>query len=97
MNFNDGASAQKENNLRRSRSEVAERAINKMVCLGDQRECPECKSIGSVVWISQDKKTMGVQCHKSHREASRPARNFGATVVRSTKTRKNVVFITAAA
>ena len=65
-----------------------------MVNVGDQRKCPECESIGCVVWISQDKKTMGVRCTKSHREASRPVSNYGATVVRSTKTRKNVVFMT---
>ncbi len=66
-----------------------------MVNVGDQRKCPECESIGCVVWVSQDKKTMGVQCHRSHREASRLGSKFGATVVPSTKNRKNVVFITA--
>jgi hypothetical protein len=66
-----------------------------MVNVGDPRKCPECETIGSVVWVSQDKKTMGVQCHRSHREASRPESKFGATVVPSTKNRKNVVFLTA--
>jgi hypothetical protein len=66
-----------------------------MVNVGDQRKCPECETIGSVVWVSQDKKTMGVQCRRSHGEVSRPASSYGATVVPSTKTRKNVVFITA--
>jgi len=65
-----GASAQKENN--QERSQVAERVIHPIVSVGDQRMCPECRSIGSVIWVSQDKKTMGVQCHKSHLEAIRP-------------------------
>ena len=42
-----------------------------MVNVGDQRKCPECATIGSVVWVSQDKKTMGVQCRRSHGEASK--------------------------
>jgi len=66
-----------------------------MVNIGDPKKCPECETIGCVVWVSQDKKTMGVQCRRSHREASRPESKYGATVVPSTKTRKNVVFITA--
>ncbi|MGD0203321.1 MAG: hypothetical protein ABSC20_05380 [Candidatus Bathyarchaeia archaeon] len=66
-----------------------------MVNVGDQIKCPECETIGSVVWVSQDKKTMGVQCRMSHGEASRPESKFGATIVPSTKTRKNMVFITA--
>ena len=65
-----------------------------MVNIGDLRKCPECSTIGSVVWVSQDKKTMGVQCRMSHREAPRTVSVYGATAVRSTKTRKNVVFIT---
>ncbi|MGD0643711.1 MAG: hypothetical protein ABSA75_02270 [Candidatus Bathyarchaeia archaeon] len=66
-----------------------------MVSIGDRMKCPECETIGSVVWVSQDKKTMGVRCSMSHREASRPESKFGAMVVPSTKTRKNVVFLTA--
>ena len=65
-----------------------------MVNVGDQRKCPECESIGCVVWVSQDKKSMGVQCHRSHGETSRLLSRFGATAAPSTKTRKNVVFIT---
>jgi len=68
-----------------------------MVNVGDQRKCPECETIGSVVWISQDKKTMGVKCPRSHGETSRTASKFGASAVPSTKTRKNLVFLTAVA
>jgi len=65
-----------------------------MVNVGDQRKCPECATIGSVVWVSQDKKTMGVQCRKSHGEATRSESQYGGATVHSTRTRKNVVFIT---
>ena len=98
MYINSGASAQKENNQKRSSiQQDAGRLIHPIVSVGDQRMCPECRSLGSVVWISQDKKTMGVQCHRSHREASKPQTKYGANVVPSTKTRKNIVFLTAAA
>jgi len=63
-----------------------------MVNVGDQKKCPECNNIGRVVWISQDKKTMGVQC-PSHTVVSRQSK-FGATVKPSTKTKKNVVILT---
>jgi hypothetical protein len=86
LNIKSGASAQNEN-----------KQIKPTVNIGDHRMCPECNTIGCVVWVSQDKKTMGVQCHKSHREASRPSSKYGATVVPSTKTRKNIVFLTVAA
>lgn len=96
--IDSGASAQKENNQKRSSiQQGAGRLIKPVVSVGDQRMCPECRSVACVVWVSQDKKTMGVQCHRSHREASRPQTKYGATVVRSTKTRKNIVFLTAAA
>jgi hypothetical protein len=92
-----GALAQKEDNLDRLSTGKMAKRVQPGVKIGDQRSCPECRTTGNVVWISQDKKTMGVQCHKSHREASRPATKFGATIVPSTKTRKNIVFLTAAA
>jgi hypothetical protein len=88
--------AQKENKRKFSRKEqVAKTSNSIMVNIGDTAKCPECATMGSVVWVSQDKKTMGVQCRRSHGETSRSESKFGATVVPSTKTRKNVVFITA--
>jgi hypothetical protein len=90
------ASAQEENIRELSRKEQeAKRGIQFMVNVGDPKKCPECETIGSVVWVSQDKKTMGVKCPRSHREASRPESKFGARVIPSTKNRKNVVFLTA--
>ncbi len=66
-----------------------------MVNVGDAIKCPECQTIGSVVWVSPDKKTMGVRCHMSHREMSRPPSKYGGKVAVSTKNRKNMVFIMA--
>ncbi len=75
------------------KEKVSKLRIKVEVCVGDSRKCPECESIGRVVWISGDKKTMGVQCHASHRDVRRADTKFGATVVSSGKTRKNVVFL----
>jgi hypothetical protein len=66
-----------------------------MVKVGDAMKCPECQTIGCVVWVSPDNKTMGIRCHMSHREAERSVSKYGGKVAISTKTRKNVVFITA--
>ena len=90
------ASAQEENKREISHKEQDMNLENpSMVNIGDSRKCPECKTLGRVVWVSQDKKTMGVQCNASHREVSRPESKFGATAVLSTKTKKNVVFLMA--
>jgi hypothetical protein len=63
------------------------------VCVGDQKKCPECSNTGRVVWISEDKKTMGVRCHASHLDASRADSKFGPRTVASGKAKKNVVFL----
>jgi len=63
------------------------------VNIGDLSKCPECETMGRVVWVSQDKKTMGVKCPASHREAARSDSKFGGTKIPSTKNRKNVVFL----
>ena len=85
MYIKSGASAQNEN-----------KQIHPIVNVGDHRMCPECRTVGCVVWVSKDKKTMGVQCRKSHGDANRTTFKYGATVVPSTKTRKNTVFLTTA-
>ncbi len=95
MYVKSGASALIENKpLSHKKSAVTEKS-QLPVSVGDQMKCPECETLGRVVWVSQDKKTMGVKCHASHREMSRPQSKYGARVVPSTKTRKNVVFLTA--
>jgi hypothetical protein len=91
-------SAQKENEPKNSRIEpVSKRVIQPMVTVGDQRVCPECQTMGRVVWVSQDKKTMGIQCRRSHHDMKNPVTKYGATIVPSAKTRKNCVFLTPAA
>ena len=95
MNVESGALAQIEIERESSRKEqAAKRKIHLAVNVGDQMKCPDCKTIGRVVWLSEDKKTMGVQCPASHGESSKPKSRFGATQVPSAKTRKNVVFLT---
>jgi hypothetical protein len=84
-------SAQKENGRESSCK------TDSAVSVGDPQQCPECKAIGRVVWISEDKKRMGVQCGASHRERIKPKSKYGATQVSSTKTKKNVVFLMAIA
>ncbi len=95
MYVKSGASTQKQTKQERSLKEkIAKLGIPIIVNVGDPTKCPECETMGRVVWISQDKKTMGVQCHASHREASRPESKFGGKVAHSTKNKKNVVFLT---
>ena len=90
-----GASAQEENNSELfTKEKASKRGAQFAITIGDASKCPECETMGRVIWVSQDKKTMGVQCRASHREASRPQSQYGATKVPSTKTKKNVVFLT---
>jgi hypothetical protein len=68
-----------------------------MVSVGDSKKCPECKSrFARVVWVSQDLKTMGVKCSASHQAARIVGFKLASTVVSSTKSRENLVFLTAA-
>lgn len=95
MYINSGASAQEETNPELfPKEQVSKRGTKFAVNVGDASKCPECETMGRVIWISQDKKTMGVQCRASHREARRPESQYGAKVVPSTKTKKNIVFLT---
>jgi len=96
MYVKNGASAPKENNPNLScKRSATKKGTNLGVNIGDQMKCPQCESVGRVVWVSQDKKTMGVRCPTSHRELVRPQFKYGARVRPSTKTRKNVVFLVA--
>jgi hypothetical protein len=90
------AQAQKENLRESSREQhSAKKVIEFLVKIGDAVKCPECDTIGRVVWVSEDQKRMGVQCHASHRETVKPNFKYGANKVVSTKTKRNVVFLTA--
>jgi hypothetical protein len=96
MYIESGAQAQKENLREKSREQrPAKKAIEFLVRIGDAMKCPECATMGRVVWVSEDQKRMGVQCHASHRETVKPNFKYGATKVVSTKTKRNVVFLTA--
>jgi hypothetical protein len=65
-----------------------------IVKIGDHAECPECKRMGHVVWVSKDGKIAGIQCPASHRQTSRPASRLGTLKRPQSKTSKNMVFIT---
>jgi len=89
-----GASTQKET---KRKLDGKEQLIQLGIKVGDLSSCPECRTIGRVVWVSEDKKTMGVRCPASHGDSGKSKSRFGATAVKSTKTRKNVVYLTAVA
>jgi hypothetical protein len=93
--LNIKASTQEQNKPEVSRVDKEKKENKLQVNTGDQKKCPECSTMGRVVWISQDKKTMGVQCSSSHREAEKPQSRYGSKSVPSTKTKKNVVFLMA--
>jgi hypothetical protein len=96
MYLESGAQAQKENLRGSSREQhLAKKGIEFLVRIGDAVKCPECDTMGRVVWVSDDQKRMGVRCHASHRETIKPNFKYGATKVVSTKTKRNVVFLTA--
>jgi hypothetical protein len=96
MYIQNQAQAQKENLRESSREQYgAKKGIEFLVRIGDAVKCPECDTMGRVVWVSEDQTRMGVQCHASHRETVKPNFKYGATKVVSTKTKRNVVFLTA--
>ncbi len=99
MYIKSRVSAQKENIQKPAPQEqvVSNQGIQFFVNVGDQKKCPECQTVGRVVWVSQDKKRMGVQCPASHREPIKPISKFGANAVPSTRNRRNAVFLTAVA
>jgi hypothetical protein len=90
-----GVLAQEDNIKERFRKGKVAKGSQLVVTIGDPKRCPGCGSTGRVVWISEDKKTMGVQCRASHSDVGRENSRFGARVIVSTKSRKNVVFLTA--
>jgi hypothetical protein len=64
-----------------------------IIAVGDHTKCPRCDRIGRVVWISQDKKTAGIQCPATHHQIDRPKSRFGPTVTNQSKQSKNTVFL----
>lgn len=65
-----------------------------IITVGDYAECPECKRMGHVVWVSKDGKTAGVRCPASHRLTNRPDSGFGTVERPQSKTSRNMVFMT---
>ncbi|HLC01060.1 MAG TPA: hypothetical protein VJL33_07070 [Candidatus Bathyarchaeia archaeon] len=45
------------------------------------------------MWISQDKKTAGIQCPATHRQISRPYSRLGSNARPQSKANKNMVFL----
>lgn len=66
----------------------------KIVNVGDHVECPECRRIGRVVWVSKDGKTEGIQCSAKHHQADRPDSKYGTLDRPQSKNIRNMVFIT---
>lgn len=62
-----------------------------MVSIGNSAQCPQCTSMGRVVWVSQNGKIVGIQCSKSHRIANLPD-SYGFARAPS-KASKNSVFL----
>jgi hypothetical protein len=46
-----------------------------------------------VVWISEDRKTAGIQCPAAHHQIIRPKSRFGSWNIKQSKTSKNMVFL----
>ncbi len=62
-----------------------------MMHIGDNAKCPECTRIGRIVWISQNKQIIGIQCAASHSAESRP-NSYGFSR-KASKGNKNSVFL----
>jgi hypothetical protein len=79
----------RKENLHRQQEERG----NKNILIGDQTKCPQCSKIGRVVWVSQNKKTAGIQCSASHSMTNRPDSKFGSTARPQSKTDRNMIFL----
>jgi len=62
-----------------------------MVNVGDFARCPQCTRMGRVVWVSLNRKTVGIQCPTSHQPDSY-SDSYGFIRARS-KANKNSVFL----
>jgi hypothetical protein len=65
----------------------------KIVNVGDHTKCPQCDKMGRIVWISQDRKTAGIQCPATHHQMNRPDSRFGSNARPQSKANKNMVFL----
>jgi hypothetical protein len=71
---------------------IKRKAGYKMVQIGANVQCPECHKMGRIVWISQDKKLVGIQCPRRHSQIVRSHSRFGSNARPQTKLEKNMVF-----
>jgi hypothetical protein len=62
-----------------------------MVSIGNLAQCPQCTQMGRVVWISQNRQVVGIQCSKSHSLESLP--DSYAFARSPSKANKNSVFL----
>jgi hypothetical protein len=62
-----------------------------MVTVGNQAQCPQCSRMGRIVWISQNGKTIGIQCSASHSLDSLP--NSHGFARPPSKANKNSIFL----
>jgi hypothetical protein len=85
--------AEKESGKENLRGQQKEGGNKNIVNIGDHTKCPQCTRIGRIVWISQDRKTAGIQCPASHHLMNRPVSKFGSTARPQSKTGKNRVFL----
>jgi hypothetical protein len=75
------------------RGQQEEGGKQNIVKVGDHTKCPQCDKIGRIVWISEDKKTAGIQCPASHHQMNRPNSRFGSNARPQSKANKNMVFL----
>jgi len=59
----------------------------------DQMKCPRCKRDGVVVWVSKDKKQVGIRCPASHNYSNRGPSKYGSALRLKSRSRRNMVFI----
>jgi hypothetical protein len=62
-----------------------------MVCIGDYAKCPECTRMGRIVWISDNKSVVGIQCAASHNSNTAP--DSEGLTHKVAKSNKNSVFL----
>jgi len=65
---------------------------NETIKIGDKRKCPQCQKMSRVVWISTDRKRVGIQCPRYHHQIDSQS-NYGSALRPQRKPKKNMVFI----
>jgi DNA-directed RNA polymerase subunit RPC12/RpoP len=63
-----------------------------MVKIGSHVKCPKCSRTAHIIWISEDRKTMGIRCSGYHSQLSHGFPKFTPTAT-PRKPQKNIVFL----